>query len=130
MDINTYVQKAAMLRQQGYNCCQAAAAALADQTTLTEEQLYQLASGFGLGMGNMEAACGALVGVGMIAGLHCGGRGTVRLTRQISEQFRQRCGGAILCKELKGISTGKVLCPCDQCVRNAILAYFAVMGEP
>ena len=76
MDINTYVQKAAMLRQQGYNCCQAAAAALADQTTLTEEQLYQLASGFGLGMGNMEAACGALVGVGMIAGLHCGGRGT------------------------------------------------------
>lgn len=39
MDINHYLERAA----------------LADQTDLSEEQLYQPASDFGLGMGNMEA---------------------------------------------------------------------------
>ena len=55
MDINHYLERAALLRRQGYNCCQAVAAAPADQTDLSEEQLYQPASDFGLGMGNMEA---------------------------------------------------------------------------
>lgn len=127
MDINHYLERAALLRRQGYNCCQAVAAALADQTDLSEEQLYQLASGFGLGMGNMEATCGALVGAGLVAGLVTSGKGTVRLTRQISEHFKTTCG-AVICKELKGIGTGKVLCPCDRCVRNAVLAYAEVCG--
>lgn len=127
MNINDYIERAALLRRQGYNCCQAVAVALTDQTNLSSEQLCQLASGFGLGMGNMEATCGALVGAGLVAGLHTQGNGTVRLTRQISEHFKSKCG-AVICKELKGIGTGKVLCPCDQCVKNAILAYGEVMG--
>ena len=127
MEINDYVQKAAHFRQQGYNCCQAVAAALADQTELSEEQLCQIAAGFGVGMGNMASTCGALVGAGMVAGLRSEGRGTVRMTRAISELFKTKCG-AVICRELKGIGTGKVLCSCEQCVKNAVLAYGEVMG--
>ena len=67
--------KAVELRQNGYNCCQAVAAALADLTSLTEDQLMQIASGFALGIGNMEGTCGALVGAAIAAGLAAKGRG-------------------------------------------------------
>lgn len=109
------------------NCCQAALLALADQTDLSEEQIMQLGSGFGSGMGNMEGTCGALVGAGMAAGFKLRQSSTTRFTRQISEDFRDRCG-AVLCRELKGRDTGTVLCSCEDCVRNAIRAYGKVVG--
>ena len=109
------------------NCCQAVLLALADQTGLSEEQLMKLGSGFGSGMGNMEGTCGALVGAGMAAGFKIGQKSTTPYTRQISESFRDRCG-AVLCKDLKGRDTGKVLCACDECVRNAVLAYGQIVG--
>ncbi len=128
MDINVRAEKAAELKKHhGYNCCQAVTAVLADQTELSEEQLNNLAAGFCVGMGNMEATCGALIGAGMIAGLASKGSATVRFTRQISESFKNMCG-AITCKTLKGMPDGKVLCPCDICVKNAVLAYGKVMG--
>ena len=34
--------------------------------------------------------------------------------------------GATVCKDLKGLETGKVLCPCDDCVRNAVTAYESI----
>ena len=37
--------------------------------------------------------------------------------------------GATICKDLKGVETGKVLCPCAQCVRNAVLAAGEMLGE-
>ncbi len=109
------------------NCCQAVLRALADQTGLTDEQLMRLGSGFGSGMGNMEGTCGALVGAGMAAGFKLNEKSTTRYTRQISENFRDRCG-AILCRELKGRDTGVVLCSCEDCVRNAIRAYGDIVG--
>ena len=33
------------------------------------------------------------------------------------------------CRDLKGIGTGKVLCPCDDCVRNAVRAYEAMFRK-
>ena len=110
------------------NCCQAALLALADQTGLADEQLMRLGSGFGSGMGNMEGTCGALVGAGMAAGFKLNEKSTTRYTRQISENFRDRCG-AILCKDLKGRDTGVVLCSCEDCVRNAIRAYGDIVGN-
>ncbi len=32
-------------------------------------------------------------------------------------------------KDLKGIETGTMLCPCPECVRNAVLALGEVLGE-
>ncbi len=127
MTIQERADKAVQLKTMGgYNCSQAVTAVLADQTSLTEEQLRQITAGFCAGMGNLEATCGALIGVGMIAGLKTEGNGTLMKTRQIQEKFKDRCG-AIKCKELKTVTDGKPLCSCEDCVKNAVLIYGEVM---
>ncbi len=128
MNIKERAEKAVQLKLSGgYNCSQAVTAALADETSLTEEQLKQISAGFCAGMGTMEATCGALIGAGIIAGLKTEGNGTLKVTRQIQETFHDRCG-AIKCKDLKTMTDGKPLCPCEECVRNAVLIYGEVMG--
>ena len=113
---------------QGYNCAQAVALAFADVLPLDEATLMKLAAGYGAGMGCMEATCGALVGAVMAAGLMTDGQGTGRMARATLAGFQDRCG-ATICKDLKGVETGKVLCPCAQCVRNAVLAAGEMLGE-
>lgn len=128
MTINERAEKAVAMKTSGmYNCAQSVTAALADETDLTEEQLCQISAGFCAGMGNMEATCGALIGAGMIAGLKTEGKGTLAKTRQIQEEFARRCG-AIKCRDLKAVTDGKPLCPCEECVRNAVLIYGEMMG--
>ena len=43
-------------------------------------------------------------------------------SRAIMPRFKELCGGATICRDLKGIDTGKVLCSCENCVRNAVRA--------
>ncbi len=117
-------EKAVELRRSGKcNCCQAVTGAITE-----DPLLHQAASGFGGGMGNMNGVCGALVGAVIAAGIRTEGAGTTRYSRQIQESFRQRCG-AIICRELKGIDTGTVLCPCEDCVRNGVRAYQDIFGK-
>ena len=72
------------------------------------------------GMGGMEGTCGALCGAEMILGLKkFQGKSVNALSKQIHQEFTQKCG-ASLCKDLKGVTTGKMLCSCDDCVRNAV----------
>ena len=112
----------------GCNCAQAVVLSYADKLPLEEETLKKLAAGYGGGMGCMEGTCGALVGAVMVAGMLTDGQGTGRYAREILLGFRERCG-ATICKDLKGIETSKVLCPCTECVRNAVLAAGAALGE-
>ena len=111
----------------GCNCCQAVLLEFAPEikercADCNEEKLLALGSGFGSGMGNMEATCGALVGAGMVVGLLGGNR------RNLSPEFKERVG-ALKCAEIKGVKFdsltgklvhGKVLCSCDNCVRHAV----------
>ena len=112
----------------GCNCAQAVVLSYAGKLPFEEETLKKLAAGYGGGMGCMEGTCGALVGAVMVAGMLTDGQGTGRYAREILLGFRERCG-ATICKDLKGIETGKVLCPCTECVRNAVLAAGAALGE-
>ena len=112
----------------GCNCAQAVALAFADVLPLDEATLMKLAAGYGAGMGCMEATCGALVGAVMAAGSVTDGKGTPRTARSILTSFQEK-SGATICKDLKGVETGKVLCPCAQCVRNAVLAAGEMLGE-
>jgi C_GCAxxG_C_C family probable redox protein len=112
---------AAQLKRE-MNCCQAVVRAFADTLDMPEDKLMQLAAGFGSGMGTMEGTCGALVGAIMVAGLRTGGNGTMALSRKMLPRFKELCGGATICRDLKGVETGKVLCSCENCVRNAVLA--------
>ena len=84
--------------------------------------------GYGAGMGCMQATCGALIGAVMAAGSVTDGKGTPRTARSILASFQEK-SGATICKDLKGVETGKVLCPCAQCVRNAVLAAGEMLGE-
>ena len=102
-------------KHQGNNCCQAVLLAFAEELNLSEEFLQRLGAGFGAGMGCMEGTCGALCGAEMLLGLK--NNKTVK-SRQIHQEFTQKCGASI-CKDLKGMTTGKMLCSCDDCVRNA-----------
>ena len=118
---------AAQLKRE-MNCCQAVVRAFADTLDMSEDKLMQLAAGFGSGIGTMEGTCGALVGAIMVAGLRTGGNGTMTLSRKMLPHFKELCGGATICRDLKGNETGKVLCSCENCVRNAVLAAEEAIG--
>ncbi len=127
MTVGERQEHASALKRE-MNCCQAVARAFADTLALDETTLMNLASGFGSGMGTTEGTCGALVGAIMVAGLRSHGNGTPALARTILPRFKELCG-ATACRDLKGIGTGKVLCSCDNCVRNAVLAVDEALAE-
>ena len=112
---------AAQLKRE-MNCCQAVVRAFADTLDMPVDKLMQLSAGFGSGMGTMEGTCGALVGAIMVSSLVSPDGAAMKNSRAIMPRFKELCGGATICRELKGIDTGKVLCSCENCVRNAVRA--------
>jgi C_GCAxxG_C_C family probable redox protein len=109
-------------RKNEMNCCQAVLVAFADMLGKGEDELLRLGSGFGAGMGTMEGTCGALVGAIMASSLLSADGEAMKNSRAIMPRFKELCGGATICRDLKGIGTGKVLCSCEDCVRNAVRA--------
>ena len=112
-------EKALQIRRTGCNCCQAVLLAFKDELGLEKEFLMRLASGFGSGMGAMEGPCGALIGAAMTLSLLEGGKLSVRqaetkLLRDFAAKF-----GAVICREIKGVSTGKPICSCEYCISSA-----------
>ena len=128
MTIEERAAAAAALKATGKcNCTQSVLKVFADKLPVDEETLMKLAAGYAAGMGCMESTCGALIGAVMVAGICTEGKGTPRVSRQLLENFEAKCG-ATLCKDLKGLTTGTPLCPCPECVRNAVLALGEVLG--
>lgn len=112
--------KAVDLKHKGYNCCQAVLCAYADEMPLREEDLMCIGAAYGVGMGCMEATCGALCAAEIILGMKkYEGRPILRDAAALHRAFTDKCGASI-CKDLKGRDTGTVLCECDDCVRNAV----------
>ncbi len=109
-------------RKKEMNCCQAVLVAFAAELGKSEEELLRLGSGFGSGMGTMEGTCGALVGAIMVSSLISAKGAAMPASRAIFPRFKELCGGATICRDLKGVGTGKVLCSCENCVRNAVQA--------
>ena len=118
--LETRIEYAAM-RKKEMNCCQAVLMAFADKLGKDEDELMRLGSGFGSGMGTMEGTCGALVGAIMVSSLLSPNGEAMPNSRVIMPRFKE-LSGATICRDLKGIGTGKVLCSCEDCVRNAVRA--------
>ncbi len=115
-------EKAAMLKAQGKcNCCQAVLSVYKDKIDIDENLLNTLGSGFAAGMGCMQSTCGALIGSVMVAGFLTEGKGTPVVAKTVLEEFKRK-SGALICRDLKGIDTGKVLCDCPDCVKHAVEA--------
>ena len=111
----------------GYNCAQSVALTYADLVDIAPEQLFKITEGFGLGGGNMQGTCGAISGAIALIGLlnSCGDlehpstkAQTYALGREILERFKAQ-NGSVLCHELKGVSTGKALRSCPDCIMDA-----------
>ena len=129
MTIEERANQAAQWKATGiYNCAQAVTQAFADQIPVEAETLKKLGAGYAAGMGCMESTCGALIGAVMVAGVITNGKGTPRISKELMQSFQEKCG-ATICKDLKGVETGAPLCPCPECVRNAVLALGEVLGE-
>ena len=127
MTIEERANQAAEWKAAGiYNCAQAVTQAFADQIPVEAETLKKLGACYAAGMGCMEATCGALIGAVMTAGILTDGKGTPAVSRQLVAGFQEKCG-ATICKDLKGIKTGRVLCSCPECVRNAVLTLGEVL---
>ena len=121
MTLNERMDYAAQ-RKKEMNCCQAVLVAFADKLGKSEDDLLRLGSGFGSGMATMEGTCGALVGAIMVSSLLSPDGEARNNSRAIMSRFKELCGGATICRDLKKIETGKMLCSCEDCVRNAVLS--------
>ena len=106
--------------KRSMNCCQAVLMAFPDVTGLSEETIMRLGAAFGSGMGGMDGTCGALCGAEMVLGMKAyEGKPLHAKAGAMHQAFRERAGSTI-CRELKGIDTGKILCSCEDCVRHAV----------
>ena len=111
------------------NCCQAVLFAFRMETGFDMETLAKIGAPFGSGMGNTEGNCGALIGAQIVLGLlKYENKGMHAEASALYNEFK-KLSGSTICKELKGIETGKVLCSCEDCVRNAVTALESVVGE-
>ena len=112
----------AVLYKREYNCCQAVLLAFGPELGIPEERLLAMGACFGSGMGCMEETCGALCGAQMVQGLlRFDGRRMNPQSSQLQSEFAKRCG-ATRCRDLKGVGSGRMLCSCEDCVRNAVSA--------
>lgn len=125
--MTTRVEACIERHNKGYNCAQAVACTYADLFGMDEAQMFRLTEAFGLGMGCMEGTCGAVTGACVLAGLKNSSGdldspttkgATYKLSKAIVTKFIEQNGSSI-CKELKGVETGRVLRPCQDCIRDA-----------
>lgn len=129
------VEAAVKRHDKGYNCCQAVACALAEEMGYDEQIIFQAGEGFGAGMGGMQCTCGAVSGAVMAAGMKNSNMnaekrtkgGTYLLAKKIASEFQEK-NGSVVCKELKGIETGKPLRSCQGCIEDAVRIAEKVLG--
>ena len=131
------VEKALENHKKGYNCSQSVACAFCDKTDMSEQDLFRIMEAFGLGGGDMQGTCGAVAGAAALVGLvtSTGNLDTpdskqksYQLMKQLSAAFREK-NGSTICKDLKGVETGKVLRSCGGCIEDATALVCQLLGE-
>jgi C_GCAxxG_C_C family probable redox protein len=125
--MKTRVDLAMEKHKKGYNCAQAIACTYCDLVGLDEETAFRLTEGLGAGMGNLEGSCGAIAAACVLAGMKRSSGNlekpdskgkTYQLSREMMNQFEEKAG-SVICKEIKGVETGKILHSCANCVLDA-----------
>ena len=121
------IQKAVKNHDNCFNCAQAVACAFEDLVDVDETSIFKMTEGFGLGMGGTEATCGAISGAIAVLGLKNSTAhlespdskaSTYKLSRELVDKFKKK-NQSIVCRELKGVDSGKVLRSCQGCIEDA-----------
>ena len=91
-----------------------------------EDTMFKIMEGFGLGMGCMQGTCGAVSGAQALIGMRkskgCADPTSKAATYQVAKEVMRKFAGkngSVVCKELKGVETGKMLRSCDGCIQDA-----------
>lgn len=125
--METRVQETITRHDKGYNCAQSVACTYCDMVGVDEDLMFRMTEALGLGMGCMEGTCGAVSGACVLAGMkNSGGKdqapgtkaSSYQLAKEIMKRFAEQ-NGSTICKELKGVETGKVLRSCPDCIMDA-----------
>lgn len=126
--IEEKVLNALKKHDHGYNCAQSVACTFCEEMGIDEETMFRITEGMGLGMGSMDGTCGAIGAAAILSGLK---NSTVHLdhpdSKAVSYKSSRQClndfkdqNGSIICRELKGVDTGKVLRSCNDCIADAV----------
>ena len=119
-------EKAVANHKKKYNCAQAVACAFCDKLGRDEKEVFEVMEAFGLGMGSM-GICGAVSAMAAVVGMvESDGaldapktkKDSYKAMKALTEKFKEK-NQSIICKELKGIETKKILRSCDGCVQDA-----------
>lgn len=123
-------QKALANHKKGYNCAQSVACVFAEELGKSEQEVFEIMEGFGLGMGHM-GTCGAVSAMAALAGMiesdgnlskPASKKITYKVAKDMIKEFEEK-NQSIICSEIKGIvdgkKTGKILRSCDGCVEDA-----------
>ena len=119
-------EKAVANHKKKYNCAQAVACAFCDKLGRDEKEVFELMEAFGLGMGTM-GTCGAVSAMAAVVGMvESDGaldapktkKESYKSMKALTEKFKEK-NGTVVCKELKGVETKKVIRSCDGCVQDA-----------
>ena len=111
MQTEEYARLAGEYFQKGYNCCQAVAAAFADAAGLPRDVMLRLSCPFGGGFARLRYVCGAVSGMGLVAGLVYGDdtpdckKAMYLKTRELSDAFKAQFGSIVCAELLNGIVT-------------------------
>ena len=102
---------ASKLFLEGYNCSQSVFAAFSDLYGIDHEMALKLSASFGGGLGRMREVCGAVSGMGMVAGLETGStkkmddegkKYNYQIVQNLAKEFIDQ-NGSIICRELLGL---------------------------
>ena len=125
--MQTRVEETLKRHDRGFNCAQSVACTYCDLVGVDEEMMFRVTEAFGAGMGGMEGTCGAVSGACVLAGMKASTGNLEKpnskavshqLAKEILRRFKEQ-NGSVVCKEIKGIGTGKVLRSCNDCIKDA-----------
>ena len=120
-------KRAIELHKKGFNCGQAVACVFAEDLGMEEKDVFRIMEGFGLGMGTM-GTCGAVSAMAAVVGMAKSDgdldkpktkKDCYKDMKELTAKFEEM-NGSVICKEIKGIGTGKVLRTCDGCIEDGV----------
>ena len=131
------VEKALNYHKKGYNCSHAVVCTFCDKIGLDEETAFKVSEGLGFGDSDSYGTCGAVTGMALVMSMiNSTGNleapdskvSTYKRVRELNAMFREK-NGSTICREIKGLDTGKVLRSCDGCIEDAVVLLTDILGK-